>query len=71
MVSLVSKISISLLILFPFQKEFFHTEPNSCDVMEQGVMFVTRPDGRPTGDAFVQFADEESGAKVRRLDYDL
>lgn len=33
--------------------------------MEQGgILFVNRPDGRPSGDAFVLFVDEDSGRKA-------
>lgn len=44
--------------------EFFAAEPNSCQVMDGGILFVSRSDGRPTGDAFVQFEHEEAGVKV-------
>jgi len=38
----------------------------SCRVLdgEEGVLFVKRPDGRATGDAFVLFQDEEDAAKA-------
>lgn len=29
-----------------------------------GILFVNRPDGRPSGDAFVLFEDENSGRKA-------
>ncbi|EYC45368.1 hypothetical protein Y032_0431g1337 [Ancylostoma ceylanicum] len=32
--------------------------------MMENVLFVTRSDGRPTGDAFVQFSDEEQGQRA-------
>ncbi|CAD6186413.1 unnamed protein product [Caenorhabditis auriculariae] len=44
-------------------REFFAREPECCKVMEQ-MLFVTRNDGRPTGDAFVQFATEEEGSRA-------
>lgn len=31
---------------------------------EEGVLFVRKPDGRPTGDAFVLFETEETAAKA-------
>ncbi|CAJ0924207.1 unnamed protein product, partial [Mesorhabditis belari] len=45
-------------------KEFFLSEPEPAEMMDSGVMFVTRPDGRPTGDAFVLFGDEETGLRA-------
>lgn len=38
----------------------------SCKVMdaEDGVLFVKKPDGRATGDAFVLFANEEDVSKA-------
>ncbi|XP_047119808.1 RNA-binding protein fusilli isoform X2 [Schistocerca piceifrons] len=46
--------------------EFFESGENSCKVMddEEGVLFVKKPDGRATGDAFVLFAQEEDAAKA-------
>ncbi|KAK6727120.1 hypothetical protein RB195_005052 [Necator americanus] len=44
-------------------RDFFAREPDSCEMMEN-VLFVTRSDGRPTGDAFVQFSDEEQGQRA-------
>ncbi|WKX90757.1 hypothetical protein Q1695_009531 [Nippostrongylus brasiliensis] len=44
-------------------RDFFAREPDSCEMMES-VLFVTRSDGRPTGDAFVQFSDEEQGQRA-------
>ncbi|VDK66302.1 unnamed protein product [Gongylonema pulchrum] len=32
--------------------------------MDGGVLFVNKSDGRPTGDAFVMFEDEETGQKA-------
>ncbi|KJH46656.1 hypothetical protein DICVIV_07264 [Dictyocaulus viviparus] len=45
------------------ERDFFAREPESCKMMEN-VLFVTRNDGRPTGDAFVQFSDEEQGQRA-------
>ncbi|KAE9419230.1 hypothetical protein Angca_004832, partial [Angiostrongylus cantonensis] len=44
-------------------RDFFAREPESCKMMDN-VLFVTRNDGRPTGDAFVQFSDEEQGQRA-------
>ncbi len=44
-----------------FQTDFFRSGDSSCDVLDDddGVLFVRRPDGRATGDAFVLFSREE------------
>ena len=41
-------------------------EGNSCRVLdeEDGVLFVRKPDGRATGDAFVLFAEESDAEKA-------
>ncbi|GMT29054.1 hypothetical protein PFISCL1PPCAC_20351, partial [Pristionchus fissidentatus] len=39
----------------------FFAEVEAPVVIEGGVLFVNRPDGRPTGDAFVLFEKEEQG----------
>ncbi|XP_046684469.1 RNA-binding protein fusilli [Homalodisca vitripennis] len=46
--------------------EFFEVGENPCSVMdgEEGVLFVKKPDGRATGDAFVLFAVEEDAPKA-------
>ncbi|XP_053201759.1 1-phosphatidylinositol 3-phosphate 5-kinase-like isoform X1 [Panonychus citri] len=46
--------------------EFFSSGKNGCDVMDgtEGVLFVRRGDGRPTGDAFVLFDSEEMAIKA-------
>uniref|UniRef100_A0A1I7RYA8 RRM domain-containing protein n=2 Tax=Bursaphelenchus xylophilus TaxID=6326 RepID=A0A1I7RYA8_BURXY len=44
-------------------RAFFSSDGQS-GIMEEGVMFVNRPDGRPTGDAFVLFGDDESGRRA-------
>lgn len=48
-----------------FQLDFFANGDNSCKVLDdsEGILFVKKPDGRSTGDAFVLFA-EESDAPV-------
>merc|ERR1719361_538213 len=46
--------------------EFFTGGEEPCDVLdeEHGVLFVKKPDGRATGDAFVLFAEETEGEKA-------
>ncbi|PNF34494.1 RNA-binding protein fusilli, partial [Cryptotermes secundus] len=46
--------------------DFFEAGENSCQVMdgEEGVLFVKKPDGRATGDAFVLFNQEEDAGKA-------
>lgn len=56
---------LSLKKMSSQQLEFFSSGENSCEVMDSvdGVLFVKKPDGRATGDAFVLFA-QESDATV-------
>nr|XP_023014348.1 RNA-binding protein fusilli-like isoform X1 [Leptinotarsa decemlineata] len=46
--------------------DFFATGENSCTVLDgtEGVLFVRKPDGRATGDAFVLFANESDSPKA-------
>uniref|UniRef100_A0A336MCR4 CSON009650 protein n=1 Tax=Culicoides sonorensis TaxID=179676 RepID=A0A336MCR4_CULSO len=46
--------------------EFFDSGENACKVLDEadGVLFVKKPDGRATGDAFVLFADESDATKA-------
>ncbi|XP_063696115.1 RNA-binding protein fusilli isoform X1 [Culicoides brevitarsis] len=46
--------------------EFFDSGENACKVLDDadGVLFVKKPDGRATGDAFVLFADESDATKA-------
>ncbi|ODN02747.1 RNA-binding protein fusilli [Orchesella cincta] len=46
--------------------EFFDSGENACKVLdgEEGVLFVKRPDGRATGDAFVQFQHEDDASNA-------
>nr|XP_012234974.1 PREDICTED: RNA-binding protein fusilli isoform X1 [Linepithema humile] len=46
--------------------EFFQNGQKPCQVLdgEDGVLFVKKPDGRATGDAFVLFAKEEDAVKA-------
>ncbi|MCP9260870.1 RNA-binding protein fusilli [Dirofilaria immitis] len=43
--------------------EFFAEGENGCKVTHGGILFVNKSDGRPTGDAFVMFDNEEAGQK--------
>lgn len=46
--------------------DFFDAGENGCQILdaEDGVLFVRKPDGRATGDAFVLFASEEDSGKA-------
>ncbi|CAG9835477.1 unnamed protein product [Diabrotica balteata] len=46
--------------------DFFASGENSCTVLDgvDGVLFVRKPDGRATGDAFVLFASESDSSKA-------
>jgi len=46
--------------------EFFNTGEDPCEVLDDdhGVLFVKKPDGRATGDAFVLFKEEGEGEKA-------
>ncbi|XP_071547540.1 uncharacterized protein fus isoform X3 [Panulirus ornatus] len=46
--------------------EFFECGESGCQILdnEDGVLFVRKPDGRATGDAFVLFSSEEDSAKA-------
>ena len=49
-----------------FQIEFFASGDNACSLVdgEDGVLFVKKPDGRATGDAFVLLAVENDAEKA-------
>ena len=53
-----------MLLLVVFQTDFF--SGGLCKVLggNEGVLFVKRPDGRATGDAFVNFAEEDEGDRA-------
>lgn len=57
---------IILSIYYIFQLDFFLSGQKPCHVLdgEDGVLFVKKPDGRATGDAFVLFAKEEDAVKA-------
>ncbi|KAJ8925573.1 hypothetical protein NQ315_009413 [Exocentrus adspersus] len=46
--------------------DFFASGENACSVLDgnDGVLFVRKPDGRATGDAFVLFANESDSPKA-------
>ena len=46
--------------------DFFANGENSCNVLDNsdGILFVKKPDGRATGDAFVLFAQESDAPKA-------
>lgn len=48
------------------QLEFFANGDNSCTVLDgsDGILFVKKPDGRATGDAFVLFSQETDASKA-------
>lgn len=48
------------------QLEFFANGETSCTVLDgaDGILFVKKPDGRATGDAFVLFAQESDASKA-------
>ena len=55
------------------QIEFFGKGDSSCSVKDEsdGVLFVRKPDGRATGDAFVLFAEEEDSEKALQKHKDI
>ena len=55
-----------LLLWLLLQIEFFNNGEEACDVLDEegGVLFVKKPDGRATGDAFVLFKEETEGDKA-------
>lgn len=46
--------------------DFFSNGENPCSVLDgtDGILFVKKPDGRATGDAFVLFAQESDATKA-------
>lgn len=52
--------NLHLIDSTPWQLDFFTNGENPCTVLDgvDGVLFVKKPDGRATGDAFVLFAME-------------
>lgn len=56
----------TMIICDDSQVEFFDSGEKPCKVLdsEEGVLFVKRPDGRATGDAFVQFQLEEDATNA-------
>ena len=58
--------SLTPICYFLFQIEFFASGDNACSLVdgEDGVLFVKKPDGRATGDAFVLLAVENDAEKA-------
>lgn len=58
--------SSTLCMHITSQLDFFANGENSCKVLDdsEGILFVKKPDGRSTGDAFVLFADESDAPKA-------
>lgn len=52
------------MLFFLLQIDFF-AQNEKCEVMhgEEGVLFVRKPDGRATGDAFVLFETDDIASK--------
>ena len=52
---------IFFLCCYKKKIDFFTSNGHQCNVMhgDEGVLFVRKPDGRPTGDAFVLFETED------------
>ena len=53
--------------------DFFAKGDSSCKVLDEtdGVLFVRKPDGRATGDAFVLFEEEEDADKALQKHKDI
>ena len=53
--------------------DFFAKGESSCTVLDEtdGVLFVRKPDGRATGDAFVLFEEEEDADKALQKHKDI
>ena len=64
-VSRIISVTLTSSLLL-FQIEFFNNGEEACDVLDRegGVLFVKKPDGRATGDAFVLFKEETEGEKA-------
>lgn len=60
------KVNLTPNVYFYSQLEFFTNGENPCQVMDttEGVLFVKKPDGRATGDAFVLFPTENDAPKA-------
>ena len=60
-------------VYFFFQTDFFAAGDNACNVLDEtdGVLFVRRPDGRATGDAFVLFSEETDADKALQKHKDI
>ena len=69
----IIKKGINYAFFFQSQIEFFGKGDSSCSVKDEsdGVLFVRKPDGRATGDAFVLFAEEEDSEKALQKHKDI
>lgn len=58
--------SLHIKIFWSFQLDFFENGNEPCKVLDDadGILFVKKPDGRATGDAFVLFAQENDAKKA-------
>lgn len=58
--------TIELTYILLKQLDFFETGNDPCHVLDgqDGILFVKKPDGRATGDAFVLFALESDAKKA-------
>ena len=65
--------NLLLTLAIYLQIEFFNKGDSSCQVKDEseGVLFVRKPDGRATGDAFVLFAEEEDSEKALQKHKDI
>ena len=73
MVSIKTYIHNHSLLFVSLQIEFFGKGDSACQVKDEsdGVLFVRKPDGRATGDAFVLFAEEEDSEKALQKHKDI
>ena len=65
--------NLLLTLAIYLQIEFFKKGDSSCQVKDEseGVLFVRKPDGRATGDAFVLFAEEDDSEKALQKHKDI
>ena len=65
--------NLLLTLAIYLQIEFFNKGDSSCQVKDEseGVLFVRKPDGRATGDAFVLFAEEDDSEKALQKHKDI
>ena len=58
--------NVTTILFCTVQIDFFNCGDDACEVLDEdhGVLFVKKPDGRATGDAFVLFKEEGEGEKA-------